>query len=270
MKLPFTITRPLAFFDLETTGTNPAVDRIVQLSIMKVFPDGSHDLREMIIDPQFEIPKLASDVHGITQAVIDEKKASGEQVYTFQQVARPIRNYLIACDVVAYNGKRFDVPMLCEEFIRAGITDWPEKDSKLIDPYLLFTHFEERTLKGAYKFYCGKVLEGGHDAQVDTLAMAEVLIGQIEKYSELQGLDLQTLADFIPNNNVDLSGKMVKNADGKIVFSFGKHKDKLVYDIFNKVDPGYYNWLMRSDFTADSKAHFERLYQIVQQNKKVK
>lgn len=257
-KLPFTITRPIVGIDTETTGTNVATDRIVQLSAIKIMPDGSANARNMILDPEMPIPKNASDIHGISDAVIAELKAKGK-VYTFKEAAPNIYKFLSGCDLLTFNGNHFDIPLLAQEFFRAGIETFPEQGTKSLDPSVIFKKMEERTLSAALKFYCGETLENAHDAMPDTIAAIKVLIGQVNKYEHLQGMTVDQLhveSSYNPNA-VDLAGNIVLDEKGVPIINFGKHKGKPVLSTL-ATDKGYYNW-MQNNMTADTLKHIKRI-----------
>ncbi len=238
------LTRPLAVFDLETTGVNVGSDRIVEISILKVKPDKSSDTFTRRINPCVPIPPDVSKIHGIyDKDVVNEP--------TFKEIAPQIINLLRDCDLAGYNSNKFDLPILIEEFFRAGF-EFDITSRKCIDIQNIFHKMEQRTLVAAYKFYCGKSLENAHSAEADTSATYEVLLAQLEKYPELKN-DVDFLQKFTTmNNNVDLAGRIVFNNENKEVFNFGKHKGKTVEEVFQK-EASYYNWMMDGDFTQQTK-----------------
>jgi DNA polymerase-3 subunit epsilon len=254
------LKKDLAFFDLETTGVDISKDRIVQIGIVKYFADGTAPQEKCrLINPEIPIPKESSEIHGITDDDVKDKP-------TFKQLAKGIYNFIGDADLCGYNSTRFDIPFLIEEFERAGLS-FDVSDRNIIDAFRIFQKMEPRTLKGAYKFYCGKDLKGAHDALEDIKATIEVLKGQIAKYEgvdyeEDDGSvvsapvknDMKALHEFSNDKNkVDLTGKLVRNGDGKVVFNFGKHKGKPVIDVINE-DESYYRWAMfKSDFSSETK-----------------
>lgn len=238
------LTRPLAFIDLETTGISITYDRIVEFSVLKVYPDNKTEVFTRRVNPGIPIPAEASKVHGIYDA--DVKDAP-----SFKQLAGQLSTFLDNCDLAGYNSNRFDVPMIVEEFLRAEI-DFEMKNRKHIDVQTIFHKMEQRNLGAAVKFYCGKEMENAHSAEADIIATYEVLVAQLEKYTDLQK-DVEFLHTFSShNNNVDLSGRIIYNDKGQEAFNFGKHKGKLVDDVF-KTEPSYYDWMMKGDFSLHTK-----------------
>ncbi len=247
---------PLAFFDLETTGTNIANDRIVEISIIKMLISGETVTKTMLINPQMPIPAESSLIHGIYDKDVADSP-------TFKDVAKSLAAFLEGCDLGGFNILQFDVPMLVEEFLRVNIDFDPSK-KKIVDAQKIFHLMEKRTLGAAYKFYCGKELVDAHSAEADTRASLEVLVAQVHKYdgqpvTNLRGEqigkienDMAVLHEITSSNMVDLAGRMVKNEKGAEVFNFGKHKGRLVEEIFN-IEPSYYDWMMRGDFPLDTK-----------------
>ncbi len=238
------LSKPLAFFDLETTGLNIASDRIVEISIVKVMPNGDKDIKTKLVNPTIPISKEASSIHGITDDDVKDKA-------TFKEIAHELHQFIDGCDLAGYNSNKFDIPLLAEEFLRAEI-DFDVSKRNLIDVQNIFHKMERRTLSAAYKFYCGKELEDAHSAEADTTATYEILEAQIEKYDELKG-DAKFLCEFSQmTKNVDLLGRIVYNKAGIEVFNFGKHKGKPVVEILEK-EPGYYSWMMNGDFPLYTK-----------------
>ncbi|MCX2745675.1 3'-5' exonuclease [Mangrovivirga sp. M17] len=247
---------PLAFFDLETTGTNISHDRIVEISIVKAMPDGTKDIKTMKINPEMPIPEEVSLIHGIRDEDIKDAP-------TFKQVAKELAKFLEGADLAGYNIVKFDVPVLVEEFLRADI-DFDLSNRKLVDAQKIFFMMEKRTLSAAYKFYCDKTLDGAHSAEADTLATLEVLNAQLKMYEGMEVEDLLGKKIGVIENDmdkihaltnkkmVDLAGRIVFNNKGEEVFNFGKHRGKLVCDVLKK-EPGYYDWMMRGDFPLDTK-----------------
>lgn len=244
------LKNPLVFFDLETTGTNINHDRIVEICYLKVYPNGNEESKTMRINPGMPIPAEASAVHGIYDAdVID--------CPTFKEVARSIANDIEGCDLAGFNSNRFDIPVLAEEFLRAGV-DIDLSRRKFIDVQVIFHKMEQRTLSAAYKFYCDKDLEDAHSAEGDTRATYEVLMAQLDRYPELKN-DVAFLSDYSSfTKNVDFAGRMVYNDQGVEVFNFGKYKGIPVMEVLHR-DPGYYSWMLSSDFTLNTKAMLTKI-----------
>lgn len=238
------IERPIAFFDLETTGIDPVNDRIVEISILKIFPNGNKELKTRRVNPEIEIPKSATEIHGITNEDVKNEP-------TLTEIAAEIALFLKDTDLGGYNCNRFDIPLLVEEFLRIDI-DLNIKDRKVIDVQVIFYKMEQRTLSAAYKFYCEKELEGAHGAEADIKATYEVLLGQLKKYPNLKN-DIKYLNDFTAwGNNVDFMGRIVLNNKGEEIFNFGKHKGKSVKEVLTQ-EPSYYNWMMNGDFPRYTK-----------------
>ena len=244
------LKNPVVFFDLETTGVNITSDRIVEISYLKVFPNGNELSRTLRINPEMHIPEEASKVHGIYDE--DVKECS-----TFKQVAKEIAADFEGADIAGFNSNRFDVPLLAEEFLRAGV-DLDMTRRKFIDVQVIFHKMEQRTLSAAVKFYCGKELEGAHSADADTRATYEVLQAQLDRYPDLQN-DIAWLSEYSSHtNNVDFAGRIVYNDKGIEVFNFGKYKGMPVVDVLRR-DPGYYSWIMQGDFTLNTKQILTRI-----------
>ncbi len=244
------LKNPVVFFDLETTGVNIATDRIVEISYLKVYPNGNEMSRTMRINPGMHIPEQASEVHGIYDEDVKDCP-------TFKQVAREIAADFEGADIAGFNSNRFDVPLLAEEFLRADV-DLDMTRRKFIDVQVIFHKMEQRTLVAAMKFYCGKELEGAHSADADTRATYEVLKAQLDRYPELQN-DVAWLSEFSSHtSNVDFAGRIVYNEQGVEVFNFGKYKGIPVQEVFRR-DPGYYSWMMQGDFTLNTKQVLTRI-----------
>lgn len=239
------LKNPIVFFDLETTGINIVKDRIVEISLLKVYPNGKEEVKSRRINPEQPIPAEATAIHGITD---DDVK----NCPTFKQVAKSLAEILEGCDIAGFNSSRFDVPLLAEEFLRAGI-DFDMRKRKFVDVQIIFHKKEQRTLEAAYKFYCDKELENAHSAEADTMATYEVLKAQLDRYPDLAN-DISTLSQEYSsfNNNVDLAGRMVYDEKGVEVFNFGKHKGKSVAEVL-KNEPSYYSWIMDGDFSLNTK-----------------
>jgi DNA polymerase-3 subunit epsilon len=238
------LTKPICFFDLETTGVNITHDRIVEISILKVFPNGNKESKTWLVNPEMKIPKEVIEIHGIT----DEKVANEP---TFKELAKEIYNMIKDSDLGGFNSNRFDIPLLAEEMLRAEI-DFDMKNCLTIDVQTIFHKMEQRTLSAAYKFYCDKDLEGAHGAEADTNATYEVLKAQVAKYDALEN-DTKFLAEFSSRKNfADFAGFIAYNKKGEECFSFGKHKGKLVTDVMEN-EPGYFGWLLNADFPLYTK-----------------
>jgi DNA polymerase-3 subunit epsilon len=238
------LKRPLAFFDLETTGINVASDRIVELSVIKIHPDGNEERYTKRINPEIPIHPQATAVHGITDEDVKDCPK-------FKEVGKELARFLEGCDLAGYNAIRFDIPMLAEEFLRAEI-DFEMRKRKYVDVQVIFHKKEQRTLSAAYKFYCDKELKDAHSAEADTSATYEILKAQLDRYSDLQN-DMEFLAKFsIQNKNADLVGRIIYNSRGEEVINFGKHKGRTVEEVL-KSDPGYYSWMMNGDFPLYTK-----------------
>ena len=238
------LKNPIAFFDLETTGINIVTDRIIEISILKIDPSGKEDIISLRINPTIPIDPKATAVHGIT-----DEDVKGSPV--FSDVAKSLGNFIEGCDLAGYNSNKFDIPILAEEFLRAGV-DLNISKRKLIDVQVIFHKMEQRTLSAAYKFYCNKEMENAHSAEADTRATYEILKAQLDRYETLNN-DINFLSEFsYYSRNVDFAGRMVYDKDNREVFNFGKYKGELVEDVLKK-DPGYYSWIMNSDFTLHTK-----------------
>ncbi|MCE5178537.1 MAG: 3'-5' exonuclease [Porphyromonadaceae bacterium] len=239
------LKNPVVFFDLETTGINITHDRIVEISFVKVHPNGKEEIKSRRINPEMPIPPQATAIHGITD---DDVK----DCPSFRQVARSLADQLEGCDLAGFNSSRFDVPMLAEEFLRAGV-DFDMSKRKFVDVQIIFHRKEQRTLEAAYTFYCDKQLENAHSAEADAIATYEVLKSQLDRYPDLAN-DIESLSKEYSsfNNNVDFAGRIILNEEGVEVFNFGKHKGKPVLQVL-KNEPGYYNWMMDGDFPLNTK-----------------
>ena len=245
------LKKPIIFFDLETTGTNITRDRIVEISVIKIMPNGEEREFTQRINPEMPIPAEATAVHHITDEDVADKP-------TFKQLAGNIAKGFTGCDIAGYNSNRFDVPMLAEEFARAGI-DFDFSRARFIDVQTIFHKKEQRTLVAAYRFYCGKELDGAHSANADTRATYEVLKAQLDRYDDLPN-DMEELSKFsAPNRNVDLMGRIILNDKDVPVINFGKYKGQPVVEVLRR-DPGYYSWIEQGDFSGDTKRTFRRFY----------
>jgi DNA polymerase-3 subunit epsilon len=244
------LERPIACIDLETTGVNVSHDRIVEISIIKIHPDGKRDIKTRRINPTIPIPKESSDVHGIFDADV-----AGEP--TFKELANGIKQFLENCDLCGYNSNKFDFPMLTEEFLRIGM-EVDFKSRHQIDVQQIFYKKEPRTLGAAYKFYCNKTIENAHSAEADALATVDILEAQITHYEDL-GDTVKQLHDFSKGDDMLDYSRRVKLLNGIPVFNFGKHKDKPVAEVFKK-EHGYYDWIMKGDFSQDTKQVISKLF----------
>jgi DNA polymerase-3 subunit epsilon len=238
------LKKPLVIFDLETTGVNIAFDRIVELSALKVLPDGQEEWLTLRINPGIPISPEATKVHGITDADVANAPH-------FKDVARKIASFLEGCDLAGFNSMKFDIPILCEEFLRVNV-DFNPARHRYVDVQVIFHKKEQRTLSAAYKFYCHRELENAHSAKADTTATYEILKAQLDRYPDLEN-DIEKLSVFSAfNNNADLAGRIVFNEQGIEVFNFGKHKGKPVEQVL-KEEPSYYSWMMNGDFPLNTK-----------------
>lgn len=244
------LKNPIVFFDLETTGTNINADRIVEICYLKVHPNGNEESKTLRINPEMPIPAESSAIHGIYDADV-------ANCPTFKEVAKNIANDIEGCDLAGFNSNRFDIPVLAEEFLRAGV-DIDMSKRKFVDVQVIFHKMEQRTLSAAYKFYCKRELEDAHTAEADTRATYEVLMAQLDRYPELQN-DMAFLAEYSSfGKNVDFAGRMVYDDKGVEVFNFGKYKGQPVVDVLKR-DPGYYSWILNSDFTLNTKAMLTKI-----------
>lgn len=244
------LERPIIFFDLETTGTNITHDRIVELSYVKVFPDGTEEKKSRRINPGIPIPPASTAVHHITDEDVKDCPS-------FSQISKSLLAIFDDCDIAGYNSNRFDVPLLMEEFNRVGL-NFDVTGRRFIDVQNIFHKMEQRTLVAAYRFYCGKELENAHSALADTEATYEVLLGQLNKYPELQN-NIDYLAEFSASGrNLDLAGRIVLDENDTPVFNFGKHKGKSVKDVLRR-EPSFYEWMMQGDFPKNTKDVLKQL-----------
>ncbi len=244
------LSKPICFFDLETTGVNVASDRIVEISILKVFPNGNKESYTWRVNPEMPIPKQSSDIHGITNEMVANEP-------TFKELANKVYQLIKDSDLGGFNSNRFDIPLLAEEMLRAEI-DFDMKKALSVDVQTIFHKMEKRTLEAAYKFYCDKSLENAHSAEADTLATYEVLLAQLHRYEDLEN-DVNFLAEFSSHRDfADFAGFIGYNKDGVEVFNFGKHKGSLVEDVLDK-EPGYFGWLLNADFPLYTKQVLTRV-----------
>ena len=240
------LARPLVFFDLETTGTNIVSDRAVQISVLKLHPDNSEEVRTRLINPECPIPPAATDVHGITDADVASQPP-------FKNVASSLVQFFSGSDIVGFNSNRFDLPLLVEEFARCGIL-FPEPDCKLIDVQTIYHKKEERTLSAAYKFYCNRILESAHNAEADVRATLEVFKNQLRRYDDI-GTTIDEVHEFCnPHAVVDFARYLSRNERGDIVYNFGKHKGKPVTQNLD-----YARWMLEGEFPEATKLILRRL-----------
>lgn len=238
------LKNPIVFFDLETTGIDVSRDRIVEISLVKVLVNGDREVKTRRINPEMPIPKESSAIHGIYD---DDVK----DCPPFRAIAKSLANYMEGCDLGGYNSNKFDIPVLVEEFIRAGI-DVDFKKRRFVDVQNIFHQKERRTLEAAYKFYCEKELDNAHSAEADVIATFEVLEAQLDRYPDLEN-DIAFLAEFSSRDNfADYAGRVIYDGDGAEVFGFGKHKGRKVEEVFVK-EPSYYSWMMDGDFPEYTK-----------------
>lgn len=238
------LNKPICFFDLETTGVNITTDRIVEISVLKVFPNGNEERKTWRVNPEIPIPKEVTAIHGISDDDVADKPI-------FKELAKEVYNMIKDSDLGGFNSNRFDIPLLAEEMLRAEV-DFDMKNRQAIDVQTIFHKMEQRTLSAAYKFYCDKNLEDAHSAEADTNATYEVLKAQITKYDELEN-NTKFLAEFSSRKKfADFAGFIVYNKKGEECFSFGKHKGKLVTEVLEK-EPGYFGWVLNADFPLYTK-----------------
>ena len=241
--MPLQLTRPLAFIDLETTGVNLACDRIIEIAIVKIMPDGTKHVKHKILNPQMPIPRGSSDVHGFTDDMVKDAQ-------TFKQVANELKQFIDKADLSGYNSNRFDIPLLMEEFLRAGI-QFDMSNRLMVDVQHVFHMMERRTLGAAYQFYCNKELCDAHSAEADATATWEILDAQTSRYPNL-GNTLNSILEFTGEEKiVDFARRMIMENDVE-VFNFGKHKGKPVSEVL-KAEPQYYDWMMKGEFPLHTK-----------------
>jgi DNA polymerase III subunit epsilon len=258
------LTRPLVFIDLETTGVDINQDRIVQIATLKVFSDGTQETKKVTINPTVSIPQAASNVHGIYNEDV-------KQAPTFAQIAANLAKYIDDADLAGFNSNKFDIPLLIVEFSRVGI-DFNLEGRKFIDVLTIFHKMEPRTLKAAYKLYCGQELVGAHDAENDIVATYEVFKAQLLRYENVAYEDkegnisypvtnnLDTLADFTPFNLLDPTNKIISDEQDRLIFNFGQYKGQAVVEVLLK-KPGYYHWMMEADFSIFTKRIIKQVWE---------
>ncbi|MBW6502186.1 MAG: 3'-5' exonuclease [Bacteroidales bacterium] len=238
------LKRPIAFIDLETTGISVSSDRIVELSVLKISPDGREEWMTTLINPEMPVPPKSTAIHGIT----DEDVAGAP---AFREVAKNLAMFLEGCDLAGYNAIKFDIPLLAEEFLRINM-DFNFRKHKYVDVQVIFHKKEQRTLSAAYQFYCNKSLENAHSSKADTEAAYEILKAQLDRYEDLEN-EIDRLAEFSSFNNLaDFAGRIIYDENGTEVFNFGKHKGKSVESVLNE-EPSYFSWIMNGDFPLYTK-----------------
>jgi len=238
------LNRPIAFIDLETTGVSLSADRIIEIAIIKLMPDNTRQTKRKLLNPQIPIPQASSDIHGITDEMVKDAP-------TFKQVANEIKMFIDGCDLGGYNSNRFDIPILMEEFLRAGLEIDLSK-YKMVDVQHIFYTMEPRTLSAAYKFFCEKELENAHSAEADISATIDVLLAQLKRYEKLGNSVDSILAVIGEEKIVDYARRFCFDDSGVEIFNFGKHKGKPVMTVL-KAEPQYYDWMMRGDFPLHTK-----------------
>jgi DNA polymerase III subunit epsilon len=245
------LKKPLAFIDIEATGSNVSIDRIVEIAIVKILPDGNRSVKRKIINPQIPIPKAITEIHGITDEMV-------KNAPPFKQAAHDIKQFLDGCDLACYNAYRLDIPILIEEFIRAEV-DFEMKSRKVIDVQKIFHQMEQRTLSAAYKFYCQKTLDGAHGAEVDATATAEILDAQVQRYPQL-GNTVESIIKAVGEDSIiDFARRFIYDDKGVELFNFGKHKGRSVADVL-KAEPQYYDWMMKGEFPMNTKQKLTEMY----------
>lgn len=238
------LEKPIIFFDLETTGIDIARDRIVEISILKLFPNGNRESKTWLVNPEMEIPESSIAIHGITN-----EKVANEP--TFKDLVLEVNTLIDGCDFAGFNSNRFDIPILAEEMLRCDV-EFSMEERVAIDVQTIFHKMEKRTLAAAYQFYCNKSLENAHSAEADTLATYEVLLGQLAKYDELEN-NVKFLSEFsIQRERADFAGFILFDDEGDEIFSFGKHKGRKVKEIL-KTEQGYFSWIQNADFPLYTK-----------------
>ena len=245
------LKKPIAFIDIEATGTNVSIDRIVEIAIVKMLPDPNRTVKRKVVNPQIPIPQVCIDMHGITNEMVKDAP-------TFKQVAQEVKQFLDGCDLACYNAYRLDIPLLMEEFLRAEV-EFDMKNRKIIDVQKIFHQMEQRTLSAAYKFYCNKSLDNAHSAEVDAVATAEILDAQLERYPQL-GSNVESILKVIGEDSIiDFARRFIYDDKGVEVFNFGKHKGRPVADVL-KAEPQYYDWMMKGEFPMNTKQRLTEMY----------
>jgi len=254
------LTKPIIFFDLETTGISIATDRVVEISILKVFPNGNKESKTWLVNPEMKIPAASTEIHKIT----DDKVANEP---TFKELAPEISKMIEGCDLAGFNSNRFDIPLLAEELMRAGF-DFDMTDRKAVDVQVIFHKKEQRTLSAGYQFYCGKELEGAHGAEADTNATYEILKAQLDKYDDIEN-SVDALSEYSSHTKrADFAGFILFNDDKKEIFSFGKYKGRTVEEVL-KENPGYNSWIQNADFPLYTKKVLRQIKERMSAPKKI-
>jgi DNA polymerase-3 subunit epsilon len=260
--LNLNLKNPLVVFDLETTGTNISHDRIVEIAMIKIMPNGEELIKERKINPTIPIPAEVSAIHGIFDEDVKDEP-------TFKQVAKSMAQFLEGCDLGGYNVLKFDLPLLVEEFLRANV-EFEVENRKILDAQKIFHMMEKRNLSAAYKFYCSQTLENAHSAKADTQATWEVFKAQIERYEGHEMVDalgnkmgviqndMNVIHDLINSRMIDLAGRFVYNDQGVETINFGKHRGKSIHEVLDK-EPSFYDWMMKGDFPLDTKRKLTQL-----------
>jgi len=244
------LKKPLAFIDLETTGTNMGTDRIIEIAIVKILPDGTKNIKRKIVNPEIPIPQSSTDIHGFTNEMVKDAPV-------FKQVAQELKQMLDGCDIAGYNSNRFDIPLLVEEFLRAGV-EFDIKGRKLLDVQKIFHQMEQRTLSAAYKFYCNKTHEAAHSAEADASITYEIFLAQLERYPVL-GNTVDTVLKTVGEEViVDFARRFVFE-NGIEIFNFGKFKGRSVSEVL-RIEPQYYDWMMKGDFPQHTKQKLTEIY----------
>jgi DNA polymerase-3 subunit epsilon len=244
------LIRPLVFLDLETTGVNLSTDRIVEIAMIRIQPDGSRQVKRKLLNPEMSIPTASSDIHGITDEMVKDAP-------TFKQAGNEIKQFLENCDLGGYNSNRFDIPLLMEEFLRADLeVDLSQR--KMVDVQHIFYQMEPRTLSAAVKFYCNRDLENAHSAEADIQATVDVLMAQIDRYPQL-GKSVDSILNVIGEERIiDYARRFSYDDKGVEVFNFGKYKGQSVCEVLKR-EPHYYDWMMRGDFPLHTKQKLTEL-----------
>ena len=248
--MPLQLKKPLAVIDLETTGAHLGTDRIIEIAIVKLLPDGNQVLKRKIINPQMPIPKMVTELHGITDEMVKDAPI-------FKQVAHELKQMLDSCDLAGYNSNRFDIPMLMEEFLRADV-EFEMKSRKLVDVQKIFHLMEQRTLSAAYKFYCNKIHDNAHSAEADAVATVEIFHAQLERYPDL-GNTIESVLKVIGEEVIVDFARRFTIENGIEIFNFGKHKGRAICDVL-KAEPQYYDWMMKGDFPMHTKQKLTEIY----------
>jgi len=238
------LARPIAFFDLETTGVNLSTDRIIEVAIIKILPDGTRQVKRKLLNPGIPIPPETTAIHGITDEMVKDAPS-------FKQCGNELKQFIENCDMGGYNSNRFDIPILMEEFLRAGM-EVDLSNCRMVDVQHIFYKMEPRTLTAAYKYYCDKELVDAHSAEADVNATIDVFLSQIKRYPQMGDTLDSILAIIGEDKVVDYARRFIFDEKGVEVFNFGKHKGRPVVDVL-KSEPQYYDWMMRGDFPLHTK-----------------